>query len=347
MVNTAWMNRLASVFVVAVMACAGTAWGQATGKPTIFSPEPIFDFGDRDNEQNVKHEFTIVNLGTAPLEIRDVRTSCGCTVAELEKRLLQPGEETHIGSTLNLSGRQGPQNRTITVATNDPDNPTYQLGFKGNAISAIMYDPQFINLGRVADDEVHSQTITLKSGTDSVAFNVIGVDSSLPQIETEVVTVREGKEYQIIARNNEPLKEGNLNGLITINTDYAKRPSYQVRFFAQVIGGIEVRPDTLTLQQSDDPERTTTQFLRVAPGRISGFNVTEVHAPLDTIDVEILPQGNSNFNIKVANMPGSTDLEGQELVIKTDSEEVPEIKVPFRVIKPVAQAPNVNAIRTN
>lgn len=345
--NVAWMKRFSGVFVMALVASAGTAWGQDAGKPTIFSPEPVYDFGDRDNEQDVKHEFTIVNLGTAPLEIRDVRTSCGCTVAELKKRVLQPGEETQIGSTLKLSGRQGPQNRTITVASNDPDNPAYQLGFKGNAISAIMYDPQFINLGRVVDDEVHSQAITLKAGTDSVEFNVIGVDSSLPQIETEVKTVREGKEYEIIARNSEPLKEGNLNGLITINTDYAKRPSYQVRFFAQVIGGIEVRPDTLTLQQSDDPERTTTQFLRVAPGRISDFNVTEVHAPLDSIDVEILPQGNSNFNIKVANMPGSADLEGQELVIKTDSEEVPEIKVPFRVIKPVTQAPTVNTIRAN
>jgi hypothetical protein len=339
-VNAAIVRSAAILGAVCMTLTAGLASAQAAaGKPTIFSPEPIYDFGNRDSEQDVVHEFSIVNLGTAPLEIKDVRTSCGCTVADLEKRILQPGEETHLGSTLKLQGRQGPQNRTITVTSNDPDNPTYQLGFKGTAMAAVMYDPQFINLGRVVDETLYTEKVSVKAGTDDVTFNVIGVESTLSEIETEVVTIEEGRSYEIIARNTEPFKEGNLNGMITIHTDYAKRPSYQVRFFAQVIGGIEVRPDSLTLQQTNDPERTTTQFIRVAPGRIKSFNITEVIAPLPTIDVQIVAQGNSNFNVQVANMPGDESLDGQHLIIKTDSEEVPEVKVPFRIIKPVSQLP--------
>jgi len=337
-VNATIVQKLSAAgAALAFVLASGTLQAQA-GKPTIFSPQPIYEFGDRDSENNVEHEFSIVNLGTAPLEIRDVRTSCGCTAADPEKRVLQPGEETYIKGTLNLEGRQGPQNRTITVTSNDPDNPTYQLGFRGNAIAAVMTEPQFINLGRVADETLYEEKITVRAGSDSVSFNVIGAESTLPQIETEVITVTEGQLYEVIARNTEPLTEGNLNGMITIHTDYAKRPSYQVRFFAQVIGAIEVRPDALTLQHNDDPDRTTTQFVRVAPGRIKDFNITEVHAPLDSIDVEIMPQGNSNYNLRVSNMPGLDSLDGEHLIIKTDSEEAPELKVPFRIVRPVGQA---------
>lgn len=48
--------------------------GAATGgsEPSIQIPEPTFDFGDNVKTDEVVHQFTVKNTGTAVLEIKKV-----------------------------------------------------------------------------------------------------------------------------------------------------------------------------------------------------------------------------------------------------------------------------------
>ena len=46
--------------------------------------EQTFGPGPLDKQVVAKYRFT--NVGTSPVTIKDVRTSCGCTTAALEKR---------------------------------------------------------------------------------------------------------------------------------------------------------------------------------------------------------------------------------------------------------------------
>ena len=81
-----------------------------SGRAQLFCDQPTVPLGDVPSGANVTHRFTLVNRGTAELVLGEVRTDCGCTVAKLDKRRLQPGEETSLGLLVNtLTQAAGPQ----------------------------------------------------------------------------------------------------------------------------------------------------------------------------------------------------------------------------------------------
>jgi hypothetical protein len=64
------------------------------------------DFGDvviRDRETVLSHAFELRNTRSVPVEITDVRSSCGCTRATPSRRAIPPGESVIIDTTLSLT----------------------------------------------------------------------------------------------------------------------------------------------------------------------------------------------------------------------------------------------------
>ena len=57
------------------------------------------------------------------LEIKDIKTSCGCTAALASSKLLKPGEEGTIKVDFDTANRFGKTNRTISITTNEPETP--------------------------------------------------------------------------------------------------------------------------------------------------------------------------------------------------------------------------------
>lgn len=104
----------------------------------ISSPLPVikfddlnYDFGVVKQGENLEHIYKFTNNGEGALIITSVQPSCGCTgVVMDEKKEFAQGEEGEIKITFNTQGRQGVNSKTITVNTNDPDNPVMTLSFK-------------------------------------------------------------------------------------------------------------------------------------------------------------------------------------------------------------------------
>ncbi len=86
--------------------------------PTISFLENNHDFGMIKSGEKVSHDFEFVNNGTEPLVIKDVKTTCGCTVSNFPKEPIMPGEKNVISASFNSKGKSGKQNKVITVITN-------------------------------------------------------------------------------------------------------------------------------------------------------------------------------------------------------------------------------------
>jgi hypothetical protein len=302
--------------------------------PKIVCEAPVFEFGEVDSEVKVEHDFMVRNAGEGTLEIKNVRTSCGCTVAQPENKTLAPGQETKISTTLSLKGRQGVTSKTVTVECNDPETPVLKLELKGTAVAAITIEPRTVSLGRVVDASPISQAISIKATKPDLNFKIESVDSStLPQFKTEIKTVEEGKSYEVLLTSAEALPVGNINGRLMIKTDTPSNPIINVSVFAQVIGDLDVSPDVVSLRHSDDPSKRSNQYMRVRGGRVQEFTVTEVIAPVPTMKAEFEARQPNDYLIKLSEMPLTDELDGKELIIKTSVPTTPEIKIPFRVVK--------------
>ena len=75
-------------------------------------------FGKIKQGEVIKHDFKFKNVGKAPLVIKKVDVSCGCTFPSYPFIPIEPGKEGVIGITYDSKNKAGRQKPTITVVTN-------------------------------------------------------------------------------------------------------------------------------------------------------------------------------------------------------------------------------------
>lgn len=66
----------------------------------------------------VEHSFSFTNTGKQSLMISNVKSSCGCTIADYPESPIAPGESGSILSTFDSKDKEGPQINEITVTAN-------------------------------------------------------------------------------------------------------------------------------------------------------------------------------------------------------------------------------------
>ena len=97
------------------------------------APDPnAWDFGKVKKGEVLKHVFILKNESLETLRIKEVTTSCGCTVSSLKKKTLLGQESTSLEVKFNTKGYSGPTKQYIYVRTDSLDNPVIRFIIKAD-----------------------------------------------------------------------------------------------------------------------------------------------------------------------------------------------------------------------
>lgn len=188
--------------------------------PKMVCDAPVFDFGQSNNTGAVEHDFPIRNEGTLSLEIRDVHASCGCTAAKPSQSVVPPGGEATIHVRFDLRGRNGFQQKAITVKSNDPNTPQLILQLKGTAIQALRANPPTMFFGRLEPNAPRTRTFDVISARGPIQITNLRTDN--PGIllrSVELDTVGDGSTHRFEMTLSPDLPGGAVNGGAFIKTD--------------------------------------------------------------------------------------------------------------------------------
>jgi hypothetical protein len=110
-------------------AAKDTTAAAAKADPAIIKfNEESHDFGKITEGEKVTHIFKFYNGSMQPLIITNAVASCGCTTPTWPKTPVLPGKEGEISVTFNSAGKQGLQDKQITVTANtDPAQSVVHL----------------------------------------------------------------------------------------------------------------------------------------------------------------------------------------------------------------------------
>ncbi|MFL6590434.1 MAG: DUF1573 domain-containing protein [Chthoniobacterales bacterium] len=158
--------------------------------------------------------FKYENKGSTPVHIKAVRPSCGCTTAALPKNDVAPGEKGEITATFNIGERTGVQTKTITVETDDPQQPQTVLTFKANIAQLLELQPTFVFWQ--ASESAQPKTIVAKAGK-GVNIKKIDVTSSSGDFTTKVEPGAAAGEFKIHVQPKDTTKP--LNATLTIKPE--------------------------------------------------------------------------------------------------------------------------------
>ena len=138
---------LIAVMAVAVLgtaACSGNKSSSVTSDSLAVAADstqaPVmkfdaisYDFGKIKEGEKVSYNFKFKNDGKTPLVIAGATATCGCTTPDYPRQPIAPGESGEIKVVFDSEGRNGMQNKIITVNSNA--NPvTSQLYLVGEVL---------------------------------------------------------------------------------------------------------------------------------------------------------------------------------------------------------------------
>ena len=144
------------------------------------------DFGTiKEDSGSVIYKFTFKNVGTEPVIISNVKSSCGCTSPRWSKEVVEPGDSGFVEAKYNPLGHPGIFNKVLSVVSNTTDSlsglfivgnvierkkPSIQI--YGDSIGSIKFATRQLNFGKITNEEpIEKEFKIYNSANHNVKFN--------------------------------------------------------------------------------------------------------------------------------------------------------------------------------
>lgn len=313
-----------------VIAESGHAQESTNALRVLSCSEPVYDFGTLDNEETVEHSFVLRNGSDAVLELDRVHGCCGAK-SELLSHTIPPGEETTLRISIPLKGRSGTQAMSFYVRAGNMSPELYELQIKGVALAKVDVQPSGIMLGTVTTDEVIEKMVTITCQSN-VVFNVTNIVRSSPYVAATYMGVS-GNVHRVSVRTVPPLPAGITRDVVRVLTDNPKYPELEIPVLARMTKDIVVFPGEIRVPAMLVGKAPASWYGVVRSLSKAPFKITGTEAPGEGIEIICSPMATSGYKVEVRNVLPQADLDGKNIILRTDSVNADEVFVPIRVVR--------------
>ncbi|HJV66106.1 MAG TPA: DUF1573 domain-containing protein [Geomonas sp.] len=215
--------RLTVLTVMASLLVAVTAWAA----PELSVERGTYDFGTITQGKKVQHNFIIRNSGDAPLQIKQLNASCGCTAARPSTSLVLPGRSAEIEVIFDSANFSGRVEKTVAMTTNAGKAPTYTFKMEGTIQDQVQVSPRPLDIGPLAAGVARQASVSVENrgGTPIKIVSVKSTSNALqikPTVRKKELKGGESAsiELSITARPEAKVLSGYLH--ITVSTPQSK-----------------------------------------------------------------------------------------------------------------------------
>ena len=326
------LRRLA---MLALMAALTASVAHAGAKVSIMPPE--IDFGRLEQNEARSANLIVRNEGDIVLDIMNVESTCGCTVAKPLRDSLAPGESTTIEVTFSSKEFQGPQHKVITIQTNDPVRPIIEIPVLADVHAPLIVQPadKAAAFGRVPLGQGAEQVIEFSApDQQTLTIETIKTRPDLFTIELSPGAAANTRRATIRLRKDAP--SGPIRELVTFHTNVPQRSQVDISVTGTVLAPVVLLPEEVNFRYASPnvklsrkfvlrPQSGTTVNVKEATIDLPGFKVTAVTRNPESgetmIEIEGLPLATGD--------PVAVAAKGRlngTLRVLTDAKNAPELK---------------------
>lgn len=247
--------------------------------------EPIVDVGSVAQGDKVEHVFVLRNEGDSTLAVREVKPACGCTVAQYDSSIA-PGASGKITAVLSTEAFDGPIAKSVTVFTNDADNPQLNLVIKAVIEPHVEVEPGYARFIVVEGAGTEASTQTL-AAADGPPLEIRSVRSPYPFVkvtyrrieaaDSEASKPASRDRWEVVLtldRNRAPI--GPLADHVQVETNNPKQKVVKIPVSGFVRPAVSVTPRVADLgsRRLDGPYTTSFEVRNQTDVAISVESVT-------------------------------------------------------------------------
>lgn len=326
--------------------------------------ENTYDFGTAWSGQRRSHTFLLKNNGPEPLEIYEMKPSCFCVTTERLAARVLPNRGTSVRFHVNLANRVGPFLESMTLVTNDPQQPYIVMEMRGDvrmpAVQEVIYDSSLPGggdattlgpvrgmlgtFGKLKRGDVPLKRILRIRNTSGqpLHLSMLPIFPEKSQFSASLKATIEGEEYELTIDGQPPFDEGRTEALISLQTNLRDFERFSIPVSVEVVGRIEVRPNLIVV----NPNRASVLERRITIRHDGSqpFVITGLFASDANFDLRLLPQDPTKPNEwrALLKLPGPQWVPppwGEIIRFETTDAQRPTIDIPVVVDRDIALSP--------
>ncbi len=325
-----------SVLTVVMAAAPLLAQENTVKAPKMNIPERVKDFGVVPQGKVLEANFQVVNEGSEVLEIKAVRPTCGCTVADFDRQVA-PGKAGMIRAKVDTKEFAGPITKSILVMTNDPDTPTTRLVVKADVQPYLEVLPRPLVRFNTIQGEEAVQKVTIVSDR-AQPYEVTKVDTSVPYLKAavrklpkeELVPGKFKDQYEVALSLSKDAPVGPVSAEVTVHTTHPEAPKVSIRVFGVVRALVHVTPTQIQFGTVEAKVKPGRNVIVVNNREGTGLHVKKVAVDDPAFDAQVftIAEG-KRYQVTVVVKPDApAGRHTATLTITTDDPKFPELKVP-------------------
>lgn len=271
--------------VIVTLAVGG---GAAMADPRVVLQPPAWDFGQVWQDEQQETTLVVRNEGDAELVISEVRTTCGCTVAQPERKNVPPGQSTTVKVRFDTHGKQGEVTSKVILLTNDPRvgselgnrDPAPKPGeahfhIRGFIKRAVLREPLGGLVVRALDRKPGQTGKLVLKNQMPEPMRLQLKSSSIRELDVEIREITPGVEYEVIGRTNRELGPGKIHGELTFVTGLSREGEISVPARIEMLSHVELVPPAIYLLKTDaSPVQRVISLHYYGPDDPNEFRVT-------------------------------------------------------------------------
>ena len=218
-----------------------------TGAPKIEFGPMVYDFGKIKSGDIIRHDFVFTNTGTATLEIKDVRPSCGCTTAGTWEKLIAPGKTGSIPLQFNSTAFGGQVTKSATVICNDPAKSNVVLQVTGTVWKPIDVIPPTTVFNLTSDVTTNETKVVRIVSNLEEPITLSDAQSSNRAFLAAIKIVRPGKEFEVHVTAVPPFDAPTVFAPITVKSSSTQMALITLNAYVMVQEAVVVMPNQISL----------------------------------------------------------------------------------------------------
>jgi hypothetical protein len=309
-------------------------------RPSVRAEKTSHDFGVVGIGTDPEIEFSIGNVGAAPLEIKITSVPRGLRLVRLDKTIA-PAASGIVRLAVNTFQAGGTPEWHVSVLTNDPEHGALDLAIHADVRTYLVLSPPSARFSFVQYGPEGGTTHVLAAADDS-KMEVLGVDSPVDYIKAtsrelspaERLPDFEGRQWQVTLTIAPTAPVGPIGGYVIIRTTHPHQP----RAFLPVSGFVRplfaVTPPAVDLPGvtvSADDARPMLALV-VKNFAAEAIEITGVSSDIKGLEGKLISvEPGHTWRVEVRLLPtlASGPFKGT-LTLKTASPRVPEVRVPIQ-----------------
>jgi hypothetical protein len=227
------MRKFIVLTLAALLVGAGSLWAQQKG-PRLLVVQPTFDYGFVPDSSKVAHTYWLNNIGTDSLKIFNVKVTCGCTKASVDKGVVAVNDSMPLEIVFDNLNRLKKQTREASVLSNDPASSKYKVSFSCYTyVTGETTGPVTIaknkRLRLTTLDQGKDIAVTIKNvSKEPLEAKLIAYPSELVSVELPLGALAPGAKGDILVRVKSEIKNKNQLKSFTFEMSDAARSRYTI-----------------------------------------------------------------------------------------------------------------------